>query len=555
MMMMSDDDSLSTLSISTLPTTMSHRTRSKAVFREERHAMIDDSDVSSVSGFRHWISVAQHVWINATNTRKRRVSLYFLTVCIFYVHHRMSSVRDPFDETLSLGERFHNFFSPFTSQYEYTTINTKELVYIETSNPNFDAMQPPPGYPFHRWSSKRKFSLSGYPLNVEKFVYILSKLGKGEKIKTSLDEGLNAERSFHDFIRISGKAQPYIVRRGRVLRPFGKFPRWQVYKWHHQGHHIDWVTLLESAVSMAKSLEAKNPRMTLITQGEFPIIFDEFDYPWCADDLVPIFRLGAFVDSQKCTHQWPSLSLNYIMPQRSQWLKDKPEDWDSEHLQFDTHYPWEQKLPVAVWRGRYTGYRAVYEKGILPREQLVLLASNHPDIMDIQPVSWQYVPNDQTGELMQKSSDQIQFLDFMKYKAIVDIDSNGASTRFAPLLCMNSVVIKVRPRFGSYWHHELEPWVHYIPVDSDLSDLRKQVAFAVSNRNRRQVKQIIRNANTWCRRKMTWEQHTLDFLWTLLDYADLLDKSSYFREKWTNDRFAYRLPKLEMDFFEGELSV
>ena len=97
--------------------------------------------------------------------------------------------------------------------------------------------------------------------------------------------------------------------------------------------------------------------------------------------------------------------------------------------------------------------------------------------------------------------------------------------------------------------------MRYVPVESDLSDLRTQVAFAVSNRNRRQVKQIIRNANTWCRRKMTWEQHTLDFLWTLLDYADLLDKSSYFREKWTNDRFAYRLPKLEMDFFEGELSV
>lgn len=164
-----------------------------------------------------------------------------------------------------------------------------------------------------------------------------------------------------------------------------KFVAFSVYKWHHQGHHIDWVTLLESAVSMAKALETKNPRMKLITQGEFPIIFDEFDYPWCADDMVPIFRLSAIVDPKKCTHQWPSLSLNYILPQRSQWLKDDPSAWDAQHLEFDEEYPWEEKLPKAVWRGRYTGYRIVYDRGILPREQLVLLASNHRDNMDIHP--------------------------------------------------------------------------------------------------------------------------------------------------------------------------
>ena len=156
---------------------------------------------------------------------------------------------------------------------------------------------------------------------------------------------------------------------------------------------------------------------------------------------------------------------------------------------------------------------------------------------------------------MQVSADQISFLDFMKYRAIIDIDSNGASTRFGPLLCMNSVVIKIQPRFGSYWDHEVKPWVHYIPVEADLSDLKKQVAFAVSNRNQKQMQQIIHNANAWCRHKMIWEQHTLDFLWTLLDYAELLDKAPKFNEIWTADRFAYRLPKLEMAKFEGVLTV
>ena len=54
---------------------------------------------------------------------------------------------------------------------------------------------------------------------------------------------------------------------------------------------------------------------------------------------------------------------------------------------------------------------------------------------------------------------------------------------------------------------------------------------------------------------MTWEQHTLDFLWTLMDYAELLDKSPNFKEKWRRDKYAYTLPKLKMSRFEGELTV
>eukprot|EP01082_Thalassiosira_pseudonana_P003561 g3523.t1 g3523 contig12:2245657-2247513(+) len=427
-------------------------------------------------------------------------------------------------------------FSSRKNSHQYTTINTKELTntlstsshYTSTTDPNFDALQPPPGYPFHRWNDRRnRNSMSGYPLHVEKFVNILHRMGQGEMIKTTLEEGLNAQRSYHDFIRLSGSSYPYLVKQGKVLRPFGQFKRWKVYKWHSQGHHIDWVTLLESAVSMAKSLESKNQRMKLITEGEFPIIFDEFDYPWCADDLVPIFRLGSFVSTEVCTHQWPSLSLDYVLPQRKQWLKDAPIDWDYQFLHFNTQYPWESKQPLAVWRGRYSGYRDAYAQGVLPREQLVILASNNKDIMDVHPVSWKYYPDDQTGKLMQQSSYQLPFLLWLKYN--LNSEDIGATSS--------------------------EPWTHFIPVQADLSDLKTQVQFAISDKNQKQVQDIIENANDWCKRKMTWEQHTLDFLWTLLDYAELLDKAPRFNERWSSDSFAYELPKLEMSEFQGELIV
>lgn len=465
--------------------------------------------------------------------------------------------------TYALHSRKHliqSLFSTRQRRYKYKTINTKELTetyyYKSVSDASFDATKPPSGYPFHRWNSPASSSsqqqLSGYPLHVEKFVSILRHMGKGDRIKVPFENGLKAQRANEDFVRLSGSSYPYLVRNGKVLRPFGKMKRWKQYKWHSQGHHIDWVTLLESAVSMAKMLEDKNPRMKLITKGEFPIIFDEFDYPWCCDDQVPIFRLSRIED--ECTYSWPSLSQDYILPQRKQWLKDTPVDWDLQFAQWSTQYPWTSKKPMAVWRGRYIGHRDLYTQGILPRELLVIRASNFPNLMDVQPVSWNYYPESQTGKVLEQSKDAIPFQEFMKYRAIIDIEGSG-STRFGPALCTNSVVIKVKPKVDSYWSHELEPWTHYIPVKSDMSDLKDIVEFAVQQRNSAQVQGIIKNANSWCRRKMVWETHVLDFLWTLLDYAELLDNAPRFNERWKSDKDAYNLPSLEMAEFDGELLI
>ncbi|KAL7455907.1 hypothetical protein ACHAWC_010227 [Mediolabrus comicus] len=455
--------------------------------------------------------------------------------------------------------QIHDLFSS-RRRYKYKAINTKELTathyYKSVSDANFDANIPPPGYPFHRWESPTSNSneqLSGYPLHLDKFVSILRHMGRGDRIRVPFEDGLKAQRANEDFARLSGTPYPYLVRYGTVLRPYGKKNRWKQYKWHSQGHHIDWVTLLESAVSMAKILEDKNPRMKLITDGDFPIIFDDFDYPWCGDDLVPIWRLQKKND-EECTYSWPSLSEDYILPQRNQWLKDSPVDWDLQFAQWSAQYPWTSKKPMAVWRGRYIGHRNLYEQGILPREALVIRASNYPTIMDVQPVSWNYYPESQTGKVMEQSKDAIPFQEFMKYRAIIDIEGSG-STRFGPALCTNSVVIKIEPKINSYWSHELKPWTHYIPVKADLSDLKDNVEFAVQQRNAAKVQGIIKNANAWCRRKMVWETHVLDFLWTLLDYAELLNKAPRFKERWKGDRDAYNLPSLEMAEFDGELLI
>ena len=94
--------------------------------------------------------------------------------------------------------------------------------------------------------------------------------------------------------------------------------------------------------------------------------------------------------------------------------------------------------------------------------------------------------------------------DFQKYRAIIDVDGESWSSRFGELLCYSSVVLKIQPTDVDYFHPQLQPWVHYIPVQFDLRDLYAMVELAVSDDDLR-PRQIIANANSWCLQQMTME--------------------------------------------------
>lgn len=54
------------------------------------------------------------------------------------------------------------------------------------------------------------------------------------------------------------------------------------------------------------------------------------------------------------------------------------------------------------------------------------------------------------------------------------------------------------------------------------------------------------HSKAFCRTKLTIEQQTVDVLWTLLAYTELLTKSKDFYYIWRSNRAAYELPSLNM---------
>jgi hypothetical protein len=116
--------------------------------------------------------------------------------------------------------------------------------------------------------------------------------------------------------------------------------------------------------------------------------------------------------------------------------------WDRTFKNHESKYPWQSKIDRAIWRGSTTGW-PLLPFDDLPRAKLVKKGMGRPDIIDagftsfVQGWEWQKLSN-QT-----MAAKYIPFEDLMKYRAIIDIDGNAWSSRFAKLLCTNSVIIKV----------------------------------------------------------------------------------------------------------------
>lgn len=70
---------------------------------------------------------------------------------------------------------------------------------------------------------------------------------------------------------------------------------------------------------------------------------------------------------------------------------------------------------------------------------------------------------------------------FLQYKYQINIDGTVAAYRLPYLLIGDSVVIKQDSEYYEHFYHQLEPYKHYIPMKSDLSDIVELVQWLIGN--------------------------------------------------------------------------
>jgi hypothetical protein len=124
---------------------------------------------------------------------------------------------------------------------------------------------------------------------------------------------------------------------------------------------------------------------------------------------------------------------------------------------------------------------------------------------------------------------------FQRYVGVLDLDGNSWRSRFRTLLCYKSVLLKVEPRFVDSFYKHLLPWVHYIPVRGNVSDLLERAAYVADPRNRERVRAIAASANAWCRSYMIHDVLADEVLVNCARYVGYLDRADpQWQEKWAS---------------------
>jgi hypothetical protein len=275
----------------------------------------------------------------------------------------------------------------------------------------------------------------------------------------------------------------------------------------------------------------------LLEQGHsFPFLVFPGDYRSCGyqnyideNDVshnLPLFTFGVKANALRCWNGFPIASYKMIRDS-----KRTSQDWDKEFKEMDKRYPWHEKVPKVAWRGSLTDSSALGDlglfDGVTPRMRLVALgnhAYNKTQLFDVGFSSTRTFDKRSISSLdYPAKGSTTPFAEMQRYIAIIDIDGNAWSSRFPTQLCLNSVSLKVEPRYSDYFvESQVKPGVHYIPIKADLSDLLEKTLWVMLHP--KESRQIVANARKWCREHMVWKSLARDMLDTWEKYVTWLNE-------------------------------
>ena len=159
---------------------------------------------------------------------------------------------------------------------------------------------------------------------------------------------------------------------------------------------------------------------------------------------------------------------------RLSFLRDPPE--------------WKDRLPVVFWRGSTTGVRVGETWHGLPRLNLCQLVNNSEDqtLFDVGVSSLVQVSKTEEKEILAKryirNFAPITSSNQYKYQIDIDGNTNAWAALFQKLLSGSAVLKVASPhQFRQWYYSDLIPWVNFVPVQSDMSDLLEKVQWLLEN--------------------------------------------------------------------------
>ncbi|MGF1588761.1 MAG: glycosyl transferase family 90 [Pleurocapsa sp.] len=155
---------------------------------------------------------------------------------------------------------------------------------------------------------------------------------------------------------------------------------------------------------------------------------------------------------------------------------------------------WYDRRAITFWRGASTGSVLTKENWRNNRRvRLCQIAKDYNDeqFIDAKITKLIQIKDREVKQFIQNANlvdSYISSIEFIKYKYVIDIDGNSNSWPglFTKLLT-GSCVLKVESPWKQWYYSSLKPWVNYVPIKNDLSDLIDKIKWCRENDDQARV--------------------------------------------------------------------
>ena len=189
--------------------------------------------------------------------------------------------------------------------------------------------------------------------------------------------------------------------------------------------------------------------------------------------------------------------------------------------------PWSTKTEKVFWRGSATG--GMYDLTTihkLPRMSLAMMSASYPDKIDAKFTGMSQISSNPSGEALRQviktlSIDglPVEEVLHLAYKYLPSIDGNGAAWLRPEWIMASNSVLMFQHEFSQWFYPALKPWVHYVPLKADISDIFEKLDWLKAHDAEANV--ISENANKLVENALSPEHIIEDLAFLLNRYADL----------------------------------
>jgi hypothetical protein len=190
--------------------------------------------------------------------------------------------------------------------------------------------------------------------------------------------------------------------------------------------------------------------------------------------------------------------------------------------------PWESKIDMAIWRGAASdgldpGCVDMYNVDTwsqFPRAKLHILSKHCAEILDAGIVHYYPLTGDPAGlERVNPTVPSKSIQEHLLYKYQITADGNVCTYGYPWRLYSKSLVFKQDSNQVQWYYKGLKPFVHYVPVKNDFSDLIDMILWARNNDNL--CKQIAEQGRDFAQKNLNAETYMRYVYLVLINYAKL----------------------------------